>query len=246
MIAWFAIFLFKFMPIKNYDVDNEPKKIMKPALKIIIVLLFASCTVSAQSVFDSVRNEFCFSINKTEFVNSNSESRYGFGFGVYNCCKLFKKTELSIGLEYNRTNQFKKSENVGTYAWDENLSYHLNNISFPLSARYNFNIKKNIKLFIEAGIFADFNISSKRTGLKQVYYPDENNQLHYYEFNIDENAGLVNINFGIPFGFGISMPINNYLLIIKPEFKLGLTDLHNFDDSFDNKYIRILIGMSLP
>lgn len=215
---------------------------MKTRFIIIVCLLFVSYTVSGQIFNDSVINEICISVNKTTLINNNSQSRTGFGIGIYHCRPLIKKFNLAVGFEYNRTNQFENYSRTGLYAWSENMYYHLDNLSVPLCIRYN--IEREVKLFIETGVFADLNINSRRSGVKNIYYPDDNNELQYFPFEIDENAGPFNVNYGISFGAGVKLPLNKYFLIIKPDFKYGLTELHNYDDYLRNRYVRLLIGLS--
>ena len=89
---------------------------------------------------------------------------------------------LTFGVEYNRTNQFKKSMYLGHYAHSTDITYNLNMISFPVGVRLN--VGKKIKVFLEGGGYADLMIKSTSKGILHTYLPDQTGQVVLQRFSI--------------------------------------------------------------
>jgi hypothetical protein len=204
------------------------------------LLILLGNSLCAQDVNEWFFDEASVSFNRTNLVDDNTENRNGFGLGVYHSFFADKMANLIFGIEYNRTNQFKKSMYEGHYATATDLTYHLNMASFPLGARLN--IGKKFKVFIEAGGYADLMLKSTRTGFMHTYFPDENDQIVYKTYPIDEKAKLSSV-MGVYAGLGIRIPVYTFEVILKGDYKLGLQDLYSYMDSITNTYWRISIGI---
>ncbi len=85
-------------------------------------------------------------------------------------------------------------------------------------------------------------IKSTRTGFMHTYFPDENDQIVYKTYPIDEKAKLSSV-MGVYSGLGIRIPVSSFELVIKGDYKLGLQDLYSYMDSITNIYWRISIGI---
>jgi hypothetical protein len=186
-------------------------------------------------------NEYCVSINRTVLKDENTEDRVGFGIGVYHTWMQEKKLNVVLGLEFNNTSQNKKKMYEGHFAHSTDLTYYINNLSLPSGVRLNSGNK--VKVFVEAGLFVDFIISSKRKGIMHSYFPDQNNNIVYKEFTIDEKANLSSLNYGMYFSIGVKIPVYKNNLIIKSDYKMGLNTLQSNIDNIYNKYLRLSIGL---
>jgi len=174
--------------------------------------------------------------------DENTENRNGFGLGVYHSFFSKSMVNLTFGLEYNRTNQFKKYMYEGHYAHTSDITYNLNMVSFPVVVRLN--VGNNIKILVEGGAYADVMIKSTRKGVLHTYFPDENNQIVYEDKPIDEKADLSSA-IGAYTGLGVRIPVSSFEVIIKGDYKFGLQELYSYKDSIYNTYWRISIGIKI-
>jgi len=208
---------------------------------LIFFLLIPLCnSFYAQDVNEWFFDEVSISFNRTNLANDNTENRNGFGLGVYHSFFAKSMANLKFGIEYNRTSQFKLSMYEGHYAHATDLTYHLNMASFPLGMRLN--IGKKVKVFIEAGGYADVMLKSTRTGIMHTYFPDENDQIVNKTYPIDEKAKLSSV-MGVYTGLGVRIPVSVFEAVIKWDYKLGLQDLYSYMDAVNNTYWRISIGI---
>mgnify|MGYP000951970680 CR=1 FL=1 len=213
-------------------------------LKMIIfgLICFWGKISNGQDSNTVIFDEFLVSANRTVLQDGNTEDRFGFGLGIYHSFLPEKKLNIVLGLEYNRTGQFKKSMYDGHFANAANVTYSLNCVSIPFGLRANMGSKT--KMFIEMGGFADLVVYSNRTGTMHTYLPDVNNQINYREFEIDENARLSN-TIGAYFGVGVRIPISKYELVVKSDYKYGITKLYSDPEEILNRYFRISIGLKI-
>jgi hypothetical protein len=213
----------------------------KAKYSLFFLLMIPLCnSLFAQDVNELFFDEVSLSFNRTNLADNNTENRSGFGVGVYHSFFAAKMANLVFGIEYNRTAQFKKLMYEGHYAHTTDLTYHLNMASFPVGARVNFG--KRIKVFIEAGGYADLMLKSTREGTMHTYFPDENDQIVYKDYPINEKAKLSSV-MGVYSGSGVRIPVSSFELVIKGDYKLGLQDLYSYIDTINNIYWRISIGI---
>ncbi len=220
----------------------QPKRKMRNWI-LIISLIFLNILAFGQNDSALFFNEFCVSLNKTNVQDYNSNDGIGFGVGAYHTSLPDKIVNVLLGFEYNRTTQFIENMYEGHFANATDLTYSINSISIPVTARLN--AGKRIKFFCETGFFLDLNVGARRKGTKHTYLPDENNQIVYKEFEIDEKANISNINYGILAGIGVKVPISRFQLIIKPDYKFGIKALYDYQDQIYNRYFRIMIGIEI-
>jgi hypothetical protein len=208
-------------------------------IELIFILNFESY---GQNSNNPIISEFQFSINRTTLKDENTQDRYGFGFGIYHSFMSKKMINIILGIEYNRTSQFKEYMYEAHFAHLTDVTYNLNCFSFPLGLRLN--IGSKTKVFIETGGFADIVIYSHKSGTYHSYQPGDNNIINYFEKKIEESANLSN-SVGFYFGIGFRIPISRFELIIKPEYKYGINKLYSYQDDILNRYFRINFGLKI-
>ncbi len=208
---------------------------------IIFFLVIILCKASfAQDVNEMFFDEANISFNRTQLKDTNTENRSGFGLGVYHSFFARSMVNLTFGVEYNRTSQFKKKMYEGHYAHSTDITYNLNMISFPVGARLN--IGNKIKGFVEVGGYADLIIKSKSTGILHTYLPDQTGQVVYKDTPFEEKADLSNV-IGMYTGLGVRIPVSLFELVIKTDYKYGFNELYSNRDEIYNRYWRISVGI---
>lgn len=211
--------------------------------RIAFLVLIIMGTVShAQNISEIFFNEFLFSLNKTNIGVEYPEGRMGFGLQLHHAFFEEKRANLVFGIEYNRTNQYIDSLYESRNRQFVDLTYHFNNLSFPLGFRYSFG--RITRIFIEAGGFADVLLYANRKGTKIAFVTDENDQLVRQESQIDEKAQLTSI-LGVYAALGLRIPVSKMELIIKPEYKYGINEYDTDIDDFSNRYFRLSIGLKI-
>ncbi len=203
-------------------------------------LIFLSLFLSAQTHTYPGSLEFGISVNHTIPKHGFYDNKMGFGAGAYSLCFPDKRLNLMFGLEYNRTYQFIDQMYEGHFAHSTDLYYTMNCISIPIGIRVN--AGKRVKVFMETGGYADLMLSSGRKGTMHTYYPNANNLITYNEYPFDQKARLSNA-VGIFVSMGISIPVWQTELIIKPAYKFALTDVYSDMESIYNRYGQLTIGI---
>jgi hypothetical protein len=189
-------------------------------IKIILptLLTIFSVTVQSQNGSRSFFNEFGFSVNRTNVENDNTENRFGFGFGAYHLARNGKKLNLALGVEYNQTRQFKKSIYGGHYYSYSNITYSLNTLSIPASARLNLG-----NFFLEAGGCIEFYVAAKRRGTTHSYPPGQVSEVSDFK----DIADITPLNYGPSAGLGFRLPLHSHEFFLKTTYRRGLKNLHN-------------------
>lgn len=187
-------------------------------------------------------NEFNVSINRSNLENSNTADRYGFGVSLARVGMKEKHFNFVFGFEYNLTRQYKKRMYEGHFASSSDIEYTINHLSVPFACRYN--IGNKTRFFLEAGVFMDLLINSKRSGTMHTSLPDQNNHIVYKEFTFKEKSGLAPFNYGPSAGLGFRLPFKNKELILKADYRFGLMNLYSGSmDGIYNRYIRVSLGV---
>jgi len=182
--------------------------------------------------------EITISINQTTV--GFKYDKPGFGIGAYNAFFNQKRCNLLVGLEYNWNGQFRKEKEQG-------YEYHYvntkNYISIPIYFRVNFG--KKIKLFIEPGIFFDPFVF----GREKSYFKESTSGMK----NTSNKIKLYMPDFGISGGVGMRIPIKQYEILLKCDYRYGLRKIFDFSTtnkhfnqfpmiSLYNQYIRFTVG----
>lgn len=206
----------------------------------LLILVMLCKSFYAQDVNELFFDEASISFNRTNLEDDNTENRNGVGLGLYHSFFAKKTVNLIFGIEYNRTNQFKKIMYQGHYVYETDLIYNLNMVSFPVGVRLNAGNK--VKVFFEAGAYADVMIKSTKKGTKHTYFPDANNQVVHKMYPIDEKADLSSV-IGAYAGLGVRIPVSSFEVIVKSDYKYGFQDIYSNINSIYNTYWRISIGV---
>jgi hypothetical protein len=210
---------------------------------LILILIFFPNQVSGQIDSTLFFDVLGISLNRTYAKDDNTENRFGFGLSMYHIFMDDEKVNLLFGVEYNRNSQFKKYIYNSHFSNSNNVTFSINNLSFPISLRLN--LENKIKFFIEAGVFADVIVSARMKGIRYSNYPNQNNQIISSESTFNEKADINNLNYGSSMGIGIRIPISEYELTIKTNYKKGLAVLYDYTQKVTNSYIRIMIGFKI-
>lgn len=179
------------------------------------------------------------SANRNFLVNSDIPARYGFGAAYLIVMRQDKIVNITSGLEFNYTEQFKDHIYGGRYGNYDDVTYKINFVTLPLALRINFGKEK--RFFVEPGFFGDFVISSKMEGSQTVYSYDEGN-FSSHTFEISREANLSS-TFGLSFGLGFRRPVKNVALILRPDIKVSINPLYDYHDTITNHYVRLNIGI---
>ena len=212
-------------------------------LILTLSFIFLSTFTFAQNDSIFFFNELSVSINRTNLEDNNTNDGIGFGIGAYHTFLSQKIVNILFGFEFNQTKQFKDYMYEGHYANSTDLTYYINSLSIPLTARLN--LGKQVKIFFETGFFVDLNVGARRKGTMHTYLPNENNQIVYKEFKIYDKPSILPLDYGISIGIGINVPVSKFQLIIKPDYKFGIKALYDYQDQIYNRYFRIMIGMKI-
>jgi hypothetical protein len=212
---------------------------MKPGL-FFFLMIIVSNSFYGQDVNELFFDEAVISFNRTNLKDDNTENRNGFGLGVYHSFFAKSRVNLTFGAEYNRTSQFKKYMYVGHYAHSTDITYNLNMISFPVGARLN--IGNKVKVFADAGGYADVMIKSTSKGMLHTYLPDQYGQVVYKDVPFDQKADLSSV-IGAYAGLGIRIPLSLFELVIRTDYKYGFNELYSDRDNIYNRYWRISVGI---
>jgi hypothetical protein len=204
------------------------------------LMIFLCNSFYGQDVNELFFDEATLSFNRTNLKDDNTENRNGLGLGVFHSFFAKSRVNLTFGVEYNRTNQFKKTIYVGHYAHSTDITYNMNIISFPVGIRLN--VGNKVKVFLQAGGYADLMIKSSSKGTMHTYLPDQNGIVEYKDFPFDGKAKLSN-TMGLYSGVGIRIPVSLFELVIKSDYKYGFNDLYSNLDVIYNRYWRISIGI---
>ncbi len=205
----------------------------------LLLILISLNQVCGQTDTLNFFNEFTASLNRTLLNNDNTEDRLGFGLGIYHSFRTEKTISLTIGVEYNRTSQFKKYMYAGHFAHATDITYNLNSLSVPILGRLN--IGNKTKFFVETGAFLDINMFAKSKGVLHTYLPNQSNQ----EFTFSGKADHTGLNYGFSLGIGLRIPIAKLELIIKPDYKIGFNSYLDYNEEIANRYVRLMIGIKI-
>ena len=186
--------------------------------------------------------EITVSINQTTVGFKHDKP--GFGIGAYNVFFNKKRCNLLVGLEFNWNGQFRKYKSPG---YELNYVDTKNYISIP--AYFRVNIGKKVKFFIEPGIFFDPFVFGRVKSSEKV-------EAGKTEVVINK-VKLYMPDFGISGGVGLRIPIKQYEILLKCDYRYGLRKIFDFSTSnkhfnqtpvisLYNQYFRFTVGFKRP
>jgi len=184
-------------------------------------------------------DEFTISGNRT-IALSGKRGRFGCGAGIYHSSVLSKRWHYLYGLEYNYTSLFvdEVSYHVSLHRMEKNVTFHVHAVSLmPISFR--FSMGKNVKYFIESGVFLGFSIAGKKGEVYSInpHSTPEHPNNYVSPVKMEKANG---IDYGHSFGMGMRIPMKNIEWIVKADYKLGISLITGYGTY---QYCRLGIGI---
>ena len=183
-------------------------------------------------------DEFTISGNRT-IALSGERGRLGCGAGIYHSSVLSKRWHYLYGLEYNYTSVFigDVALPATTHRIEKNVTFHIHAVSLmPVSFR--FSMGKNVKYFIESGVFLGFSIADKKGDAYLINpLPTPENPDSYILVKMERDKGM---DYGHSFGMGMRIPMKNIEWIVKADYKLGISLMTGYETY---QYCRLGIGI---
>jgi len=204
---------------------------------LLVLLLALAVPARSQNTRRAFFDEAGLSINRTNVENDNTENRFGFGLSAYHLARKGKKLNLVFGFEYNHTRQFKKSMYGGRYYSYSHITYSLNSLSIPVSARLNLG-----NFFLEGGGFAEFYVAAKRQGTTTAYTPGQGYEVSKFE----DVADIAPLNYGPALALGFRVLVFSHEVMVKTTYRQGRRNLYTYNRSeIFNQYFQVLVGIRL-
>jgi hypothetical protein len=196
-------------------------------MSVFIVLLFALCIVlpvSAQVHLGVLGGLNLANVSGDTDDEADWQSSTFFGFGVVLDYALDEYITLHFEPMY-----LQKGAEINEEGYDAKLT--LTYLEVPVMLRYVLGTNKN-KPYIMGGPTIGFNQSA-----------------HYKDDDDDENVkdDIKGVDFGLGFGGGISLPMDNNLIFVEARYTLGVTNISKEPD-FDikTKGFQIFAGITFP
>lgn len=176
--------------------------------------------------------------------DNNTINGFGFGLGIYK--RVYKRSRVNVvyGVEYNRTNFKRKLVVLDEYSHKENMTYKLNYLTVPVTARIHLGDINDLnkpsqapKFFFDLGLYVDVTCGSKREGTLVVYSPDITDTLSFTE---KYNSKVPNL--GLNGGMGVRIPVKFKYLILKADYRFGLINQGRTNDKLKNNYVRLFLS----
>lgn len=183
--------------------------------KILVYLFFIPfITLGQQEDKEALINELGLFINKTAL--NHSSSQVGYGLGAYHTFDLPNKSCIKLGLEYTRLSRLPGIGEENTYSFERDVKYDLNFFSIPVLYRMTFGEK--VKIVLESGLVANIGVGSRKRAIEEYFIPFGDLDV------IVKNDPVTPAPFFSPaIGLGFQIPMGEYSLIAKPEYRYGLT-----------------------
>ena len=205
--------------------------------KLIVLIIFAvTNNCYAQEQHRSLIDELTFSGNSSMVNDDSTNNRLGIGIGAYHHFTLVEKNVLVTGIEFNHLSQFKNSFFDGESVLYRDVTFDFNVISLRAFPRFKFGHK--FSLILEFGPQIDIGIFSHYKGdyawFRKGVQPGKS--------NLDE----VNIKYGMNIygtaGIGIAINLQKVDLILKSEYKIGVTKQYD-DQNIKHRYLYFTLGL---
>jgi hypothetical protein len=196
---------------------------MKTHFLLLIFFIGTNLCTSAQEPEKNVKisPEFTLSLNMSHVFGDE----FGVGVGLYNAFFNSKRCNLIVGLEYNSIiRRFYFLSNDDAFP----KSHHY----MGIPAYFRVNMGKKVKFFIEAGTFLDFIVFEKVIQMQYDVGIDDKTMHYFYK-----------PDFGISGGIGLRIPVKNYEILVKSDYKWGMRRFLTISDITGfNRYFRFTVG----
>ena len=79
-----------------------------------------------------------------------------------------------------------------------------------------------------------------------VYKPNDEGEITSVVSETDEVVSFSSpVSYGLYFGLRVKVPISQFDLVVKPEYKFGINSLYTGSEEIFNRHFRISIGLSM-
>jgi hypothetical protein len=198
-------------------------------LFIAILLTFSSQSQTRDSVI--MFNEFSIAISHPyDKLNRPPTPQIGFGIGVKRRLLQHKKSNFIIGLEYNFDRYFIKQLSGPEYKHSSYSNMYFKNHKLTIPVSYRLCIGKNLKAFIEPGLYFDYTFLANRKATRNSNPPIGTSITK----EINDNDGQGQGGLGVSLSAGVLIPYKRNDLLIKTEFKYG-----------KQSYLRFVLGINI-
>lgn len=182
-------------------------------------------------------DEVSVNVNQSLLFFNNENGRTGFGVGAYATTEMEKVVQWQTGVEYNYYHYFQDYIYNGHSSSQKNIDFFTHVVSIPINLRLVLGNKFNP--FIQVGVFFDFPIISKISGIQSSYTANSSGYLTYHEepFEILDFSGSPKI--GMSGALGTMFKIKSYNFGWKAECKFGLIPFYLDPETISNVNGRI-------
>lgn len=217
-------------------------RIEEKRLFVIFAIFLCSAQVFGQKKKVDFFSEASASINRTSVKDSNTENRTGFGFGVYQSFRDSQKVDILVGLEFNRTRQFKNNMYGGSFSTYSDIEYRYSWFTIPVFARVNFGDR--IKCFGSAGFFGDIPLEARAKGIVRAISYNENGEIVVTTAESDRIPVDVKPTFGGSLGFGAVFPVSTVRIVVKTNYKFNVLNISGAPmQQIRNNYFSVGVGV---
>ena len=215
---------------------------MKQYLKFIFFFLLVSYSINFFGQLNVI-DEINISANRENVSDFNTSDKNGFGIGVFHSFFKERCVNLVLGIEYNKTNQLKKSVYNGHFSDIKNANYSIDNLSIPFKLRF---VKGNrIKLLFEGGGFINQIISMREKGISYDYYLNPTTPSTIEVSNKLQPFNSVRVGYCL--GIGLQYCLTKFSIFIRPDYKreFGFGNIYEINGSepINNNYFGIALGV---
>ncbi len=207
----------------------------------MLFFAFPGIAVFGQTNASSFFDEFAVSANVSHTKTGSTNSRMGFGLGMYHTFLPGKNIQLLFGMEYSYTGQFIKRVQGGQYSSKTDVTLRMSTLSLPAFFVRGY-LGKRVKVFAEAGVFFDLILGAgERDAFYSLTFPNGyQNEPVEKTGSFHDNANIANFDYGFSAGVGVKIPLHKHSLIFKTDYKQGMMDLSYGFTSIDNRYFRFV------
>lgn len=183
-------------------------------------------------------------ITGIENNNNSLENRYGYGVGIDLIFRESKTIKVILGLEFDRTNQFRETERHGLGGYPpQDITWGFNSMTVPVTARLN--AGKSGHFFIEAGALFHFVFHSYCMGTSHSGWLIDGKYVEYYDtFKFDSKESIVNP--GFRGGFGYAIPVAGYEIFVKSDYVFWFGEIKPYmQPPIKNRFVRLIVGVRI-
>lgn len=212
----------------------------------MLLFAFSGIVVFGQTDSTFFFDEFAVSANVSHTGTGSSNSRMGFGLGLYHTFLPGKSIQLLFGMGYNYAGQFIKNVHGGHFSSKTDVTLRISTISLPAFFVRGY-VGKRVKVFAEAGVFFDLILGASEKGTFYTLSFPNGYQKEPVEKtgSFHDGANIANTDYGFSAGIGVKIPLHKHSLVFKTDYKRGMRNLSYGFTPIDNRYFRFVVAFQL-